>query len=212
MEICTVAALHLFFILVLKNSKGLVFIAFCDETLQFDFGTSIYLHCFQSKSCFLSFQGLIYRFKILMLATLLCAALTVIFFIISQVSESTWKWGDENSLEYTSAFLTGVYGMWNLYVFALLSLYAPSHKMMSSDITGMALFLQAICLCFSTVVLCFETDTVETPFAHPSVRKSPLYLVNILIGDCRTDRSFTMILHSLKSVNSTKKLSHFADK
>ncbi|XP_064625307.1 protein wntless homolog [Lineus longissimus] len=82
------------------------------------------------------YMGLIYRFKILMLATLLCAALTVIFFIISQVSESVWKWGDENSLEYTSAFLTGVYGMWNLYVFALLCLYAPSHKMMSSDITG----------------------------------------------------------------------------
>ncbi|XP_041356949.1 protein wntless homolog [Gigantopelta aegis] len=75
------------------------------------------------------YKGLIFRFKFLMLTTLLCAALTVIFFIISQVSEGRWKWGDEGiSLEYSSAFLTGVYGIWNVYVIALLSLYAPSHK------------------------------------------------------------------------------------
>ncbi|CAI9739344.1 Hypothetical predicted protein [Octopus vulgaris] len=75
------------------------------------------------------YQGLIYRFKFLMLATLVCAALTVIFFIISQVSEGQWKWGEESpSLEYTSAFFTGVYGMWNVYVFGLLCMYAPSHK------------------------------------------------------------------------------------
>ncbi len=53
-------------------------------------------------------QGLIYRFKFLMVVTLLCAALTVISFIIGQVSEGQWKWGDDDiSLEYTSAFLTG---------------------------------------------------------------------------------------------------------
>lgn len=67
------------------------------------------------KSCCLSFmisvivfQGLIFRFKFLMMTTLLCAALTVIFFIISQVSEGSWKWGDDDiALEYSSAFLTG---------------------------------------------------------------------------------------------------------
>ncbi|KAK6178724.1 hypothetical protein SNE40_011241 [Patella caerulea] len=75
------------------------------------------------------YMGLIFRFKFLMVLTLLCAALTTIFFIISQVSEGQWKWGDEGiSLEYSSAFLTGVYGMWNVYVIGLLSLYAPSHK------------------------------------------------------------------------------------
>ncbi|XP_067679551.1 protein wntless homolog isoform X1 [Haliotis asinina] len=80
------------------------------------------------------YMGLIYRFKFLMLITLLCAALTVIFFIISQVSEGSWKWGDENiSLEYTSAFLTGVYGMWNVYVIGLLCMYAPSHKAVAND-------------------------------------------------------------------------------
>lgn len=35
---------------------------------------------------FLSKQGLIFRFKFLMLITLACAAMTVIFFIVSQVS------------------------------------------------------------------------------------------------------------------------------
>ncbi|XP_066297973.1 protein wntless homolog [Branchiostoma lanceolatum] len=76
----------------------------------------------------LHYEGLIYRFKFLMLFTLLCAATTVIFFIISQVNEGHWKWGEEHTVEINSAFLTGVYGMWNVYVFSVICLYAPSHK------------------------------------------------------------------------------------
>ncbi|XP_060072318.1 protein wntless homolog [Ylistrum balloti] len=75
------------------------------------------------------YMGLIYRFKFLMLVTLFCSAMTVIFFIISQLSEGQWKWGDEDlNIQYTSGFFTGVYGMWNVYIFGLLSMYAPSHK------------------------------------------------------------------------------------
>ncbi|XP_064476876.1 protein wntless-like [Ornithodoros turicata] len=74
------------------------------------------------------YEGIIYRFKFLLLATQICAALTVIAYIIGQVSEGRWKWDEDIKLEYTSAFFTGVYGMWNLYVFMLLVLYAPSHK------------------------------------------------------------------------------------
>lgn len=74
------------------------------------------------------YMGLIYRFSFLMVFTLLCAAMTVILFIVGQVSEGQWKWGDSSKLEYTSAVQTGVYGMWNIYVFCLLILYAPSHK------------------------------------------------------------------------------------
>ncbi|XP_022818707.1 protein wntless [Spodoptera litura] len=76
----------------------------------------------------LHYEGIIYRFKFLMLATLLCAALTVIGFILGQVAEGQWKWDENIELEYTSAFFTGVYGMWNIYIIALLVLYAPSHK------------------------------------------------------------------------------------
>ncbi|KOB79456.1 Wntless [Operophtera brumata] len=76
----------------------------------------------------LHYEGIIYRFQFLMLATLLCAALTVVGFILGQVAEGQWKWDDNTELEYTSAFFTGVYGMWNIYIFALLVLYAPSHK------------------------------------------------------------------------------------
>lgn len=40
--------------------------------------------------------------------TMLCAAMTVILFIIGQVSEGYWKWGDERSnVQYTSAVQTG---------------------------------------------------------------------------------------------------------
>ncbi|XP_001603834.1 protein wntless [Nasonia vitripennis] len=76
----------------------------------------------------LHYEGVIYRFKFLMVATLLCASLTVIGFILGQVAEGQWKWDQDIELEMTSAFFTGVYGMWNIYTIALLCLYAPSHK------------------------------------------------------------------------------------
>lgn len=76
----------------------------------------------------LHYEGIIYRFKFLMLATLICAALTVIGFIMGQVAEGHWKWDENIEVQLTSAFLTGVYGMWNIYIFALIILYAPSHK------------------------------------------------------------------------------------
>lgn len=49
------------------------------------------------------------------------------------MSEGRWKWDEDLDLEYTSAFFTGVYGMWNIYIFALIVLYAPSHKQWPSD-------------------------------------------------------------------------------
>lgn len=81
----------------------------------------------------LHYEGIIYRFKVLMLATLLCAAMTVIGFILGQVSEGQWSWDENIKLEYTSAFFTGVYSMWNIYTFALICLYAPSHKRWPKD-------------------------------------------------------------------------------
>ncbi|CRK99287.1 CLUMA_CG012559, isoform A [Clunio marinus] len=81
-----------------------------------------------SKMRRLHYEGIIYRFKFLMLATLLCALLTVIGFILGQVTDSQWHWNDNVELEFSSAFFTGVYGMWNIYIFALIILYAPSHK------------------------------------------------------------------------------------
>ncbi|NXV92942.1 protein wntless homolog [Calonectris borealis] len=85
-----------------------------------------------SKARRLHYEGLIFRFKFLMLITLACAAMTVIFFIVSQVTEGHWKWGDI-TIQVNSAFFTGIYGMWNLYVFALMFLYAPSHKNYGED-------------------------------------------------------------------------------
>ncbi|XP_066997496.1 protein wntless [Anabrus simplex] len=81
----------------------------------------------------LHYLGVIYRFKFLMLATLVCAAMTVIGFILGQVSEGRWKWDDDLEIEFSSAFFTGVYGMWNIYIFALIVLYAPSHKHWPSE-------------------------------------------------------------------------------
>ncbi|RZC36879.1 wntless [Asbolus verrucosus] len=76
----------------------------------------------------LHYEGIIYRFVFLMLATVVCAAITVISFILSQVAEGQNKWDENMELELSSALHTGVYGMWNVYICAMLMLYAPSHK------------------------------------------------------------------------------------
>ncbi|EFA07787.1 Protein wntless-like Protein [Tribolium castaneum] len=76
----------------------------------------------------LHYEGIIYRFNFLMLATVICAAVTVISFILSQVAEGQNKWDENMELELSSALHTGVYGMWNVYICAMLMLYAPSHK------------------------------------------------------------------------------------
>lgn len=82
------------------------------------------------------YEGIIYRFKFLMLATLICAALTVIGFIMGQIAEGHWKWDENIEVQLTSAFLTGVYGMWNIYIFALIILYAPSHKQWPTELNS----------------------------------------------------------------------------
>ncbi|KAL5022114.1 hypothetical protein ScPMuIL_001269 [Solemya velum] len=118
------------------------------------------------------YMGLIYRFRFLMALTLVCAALTVIFFIISQVSEGQWKWGDDGiHLEYTSAFFTGVYGMWNVYVFGLLCLYAPSHKVITvTEDTDQSQeeTVQLTHIPSEASALASDSQPMETSALHPS--------------------------------------------
>ncbi|KAI6194438.1 hypothetical protein M3Y96_01124900 [Aphelenchoides besseyi] len=103
-------------------------------------------------------ENVIYRFKFLMLFTVTCALFTLISYWLKQASffdlfrflvrmqdafikkmkrfgeygegqlhgddyeESSWMSSS------TSAFFTGTFGMWNIYVLLLMSMYAPSHK------------------------------------------------------------------------------------
>lgn len=76
-------------------------------------------------------EGIIYRFKFLMIFTLFCAFLTIIFYVLKQIGENQLHNDNaENSIltNSTSSFFTGTFGMWNIYVLLLLSMYAPSHK------------------------------------------------------------------------------------
>lgn len=81
----------------------------------------------------LHYEGIIYRFKFLMLATIACAAMTIVGFIMGQVTDVHWKLGERFQIEYMSGFFTGVYGMWNIYIFALIILYSPSYKRWPSE-------------------------------------------------------------------------------
>ncbi|CAO4366129.1 unnamed protein product [Caenorhabditis nigoni] len=79
----------------------------------------------------LKVEGVIYRFKFLMLFTVLCAGFTILAYFMKQYGEAQLH-GDEARSGFltgsTSAFFTGTFGMCNIYVLLLLAMYAPSHK------------------------------------------------------------------------------------
>lgn len=127
--------LALTFIICAGISASIYFIFLCYMIWRVFCNISIKRSALPSMSSVrrLHYEGIIYRFKFLMLATLACAAMTIVGFILDQVSEGPWRWDDHITIEYTSAFLTGVYGMWNIYILALIILYAPSHKQWPSE-------------------------------------------------------------------------------
>lgn len=54
-------------------------------------------------------QGIIYRFWVLLGATVVCAAMTVAFFIVNNLNESHWRFDSESMvLNYTGGFFTGM--------------------------------------------------------------------------------------------------------
>uniref|UniRef100_A0A7E4UTP9 Protein wntless homolog n=1 Tax=Panagrellus redivivus TaxID=6233 RepID=A0A7E4UTP9_PANRE len=79
----------------------------------------------------LKIEAIIYRFKFLMIFTLVCAFSTIISYVMKQWGEGQLH-SDEPEESFltqsTSSFFTGTFGMWNIYVILLLSMYAPSHK------------------------------------------------------------------------------------
>lgn len=79
----------------------------------------------------LKYQGMIYRFKFLLCATIVCALSTFAFYALSQRNDWTYdedSFGGQPAIEWTSAMLITVCAMWNLYVIVLMILYAPSYK------------------------------------------------------------------------------------
>ena len=129
--------LALGFIILAGISAGLYFLFLCYMIRKVFATISSRTASFSHMSNIrrLHYQGIVWRFKFLMLATVLTAALTVIGFIMGQVAEGAYKWDEDlgDSLQYTSGFMTGVYGLWNIYIFGLMFLYAPSHKHWGDD-------------------------------------------------------------------------------
>lgn len=54
-------------------------------------------------------QGAFYRFQFLLLATIFCALMTMIWYFLSHVYETEWIWDSENrpKIHYSGAFVTG---------------------------------------------------------------------------------------------------------
>ena len=72
------------------------------------------------------YEGLIYRFKIMIGSTVTCGVITVVMFIIVNLNEMYYKWGKgSQAIDIYSGFLIGVAGLWNLYVLNILLLYCP---------------------------------------------------------------------------------------
>ncbi|CAD7094053.1 unnamed protein product [Hermetia illucens] len=130
--------LALTFIVLAGISAGVYFLFLCYMIWKVFRNISLKQSSLPSMSAArrIHYEGIIYRFKFLMLATLICAALTVIGFIMGQIAEGHWKWDENIEVQLTSAFLTGVYGMWNIYIFALIILYAPSHKQWPTELNS----------------------------------------------------------------------------
>nr|XP_023014483.1 protein wntless isoform X1 [Leptinotarsa decemlineata] len=130
--------LALSFIILAGISAGIYFIFLCSMIWRVfqNISTKRSLLPSMSQARRLHYEGIIYRFKFLMLATVICAAVTIVSFILSQISEGQNKWDETMDIELTSALHTGVYGMWNIYICAMLILYAPSHKRWLSEPSG----------------------------------------------------------------------------
>jgi hypothetical protein len=54
-------------------------------------------------------QGAFYRFQFLLLSTILCAILTIVWYCLSQIYETSWVWDTEKrpKIHYSGAFITG---------------------------------------------------------------------------------------------------------
>ena len=62
---------------------------------------------YQHISLFL--KGAFYRFQFLLLSTVLCAIMTIIWYCLSQIYETQWVWDTEKRpvIHYSGAFVTG---------------------------------------------------------------------------------------------------------
>jgi len=109
---------------VITSCVGLIFI-FISLMICFQIVTRQYSHPEES-----------WRMTLLMLVTVMIPILTVVEFLISKAAEGAFKWDEAlgEAFEYTSGLKTGVFGLWNIYTFALLILLAPSSSQINDDI------------------------------------------------------------------------------
>jgi len=75
------------------------------------------------------YENLMFRYRALIWITLFTLFATVVCFVLDQINETSWKFEEESLNDYvivSSAIHFGIFGLWGIYVFAIMILYSPT--------------------------------------------------------------------------------------
>ncbi|XP_047123243.1 protein wntless homolog isoform X1 [Hydra vulgaris] len=116
------------------------------------------------------YENRIYRFRVLLWATLVIVASTVTCFIVDQLNETAWKFEEHSLNDYvlvSSALHFGMFGMWSGYVFAVTIFYSPSGRSTEKEIKVQYRHSEQLLASGDVDASLNDSDEDEIQFRHP---------------------------------------------